>query len=132
MMAWNKAGASAHNIKPWDARRWSGAWRVVKRLQMRIAKELLVKRLNAIFTHSNHATILAVNRGLFGSTNRNEKNKCGAKPRVKWYIMCYSGLQNHQVAILGNRNKMCNRKPKRIIINPGSSTRLALTNARAV
>ena len=68
MMARNKAGASAHNTQSWDARKWSGAWRVVKRLQIRIAKATLdrktgkVKALQWILTHSYYAKALAVKR----------------------------------------------------------------------
>ena len=61
-------GASAHNNKSWDAHKWRGAWMLVKRLQMRIAKATLegktgkVKALQWILTHSYYAKALAVKR----------------------------------------------------------------------
>ena len=61
-------GAPTHNIIPWDAQKWSCAWKMVRRLQMRIAKATLggkngkVQALQWILTHSYYAKALAVKR----------------------------------------------------------------------
>jgi len=63
-----KAGAPAHNNKSWDTPKWRGAWILVRRLQMRIAKATRegktgkVKSLQWILTHSYYAKALAVKR----------------------------------------------------------------------
>ena len=132
MTAFTEAGAPAHNIKSWNARKWCGAWIMVRRLQMSIAKDSLVKRFNIFFTHSNHAITLAVNRGLLVSTNRKENNKSEANPCLIWYILCRKGLWNQKEAVLSNRKSRRKRQTKLIIMNLGYFNKVALTNARAV
>ena len=134
MMAFTKAGASTHNIKPWNARKWRGAWLMVKRLQMRIAKATLdgkngkAKSLQWILTHSYYAKVLAVKR-VTAVTNWNRKIKCDGNPFQKEYFIYSSNCIKEKDALLKIRLLEGEVQNQQKLTSPGYSTRLALQNA---
>ena len=135
MVSQRGTGASIRNIKSWKTHNWSGAWIMVRRRQMSIAKATLdgrkerVNALHCIPPRSYYAKGLAVTRRLFGNINLFRKNKNGTCSILIKYLIYLKGEQSHRASQPLKTELLEMFREIRIIMNPGYSTRLTLQNA---